>query len=213
MRIAKRFLLFAGLLLPLSGFAQWNVSAYVGKTHTLNAGLNVSQSPDASVVLKNIGFDDRSFHAPLYYGLRAGYLIKPSTGFEAELIHVKAFARLPPDLAIQQYKVSHGLNLLLGNLVLRRKVVRRVTISFRSGLGVAIAHPEVRAFGLALERYERQGLAVQFAAGADFEITKRVFWLGEYKFTTTKPRFAIGPATIENTFSTHHIVSGLGLRF
>jgi len=213
MRKASWFILFAALLEPLSADAQWNAAAYVGKTHTANADLHVEQLSGTTVVLKDIGFDDRSFRPPLYYGLRGGYLFKPTVGFEAELIHVKAFARLPPAIAIQQYNVSHGLNLLLGNLVLQRQIVRRVNLSFRTGLGVAVPHPEIRAFGETLERYEIHGLAVQLAAGANFQLARHVFWLAEYKFTTTKPRFEIGAARIENTFSTHHIVSGVGFRF
>ena len=71
----------------------------------MNADLHVAQVPATSVVLNDIGFDDRSFRPPLYYGLRGGYLLKPTVGFEAEFIHVKAFARLPPAIAIQQYNV------------------------------------------------------------------------------------------------------------
>jgi lipid A oxidase len=203
----------AGLLVPLSACAQWNASAYIGKTHTVNADLHVAQVPATSVVLNDIGFDDRSFRPPLYYGLRGGYLLKPTVGFEAEFIHVKAFARLPPAIAIQQYNVSHGLNLLLGNLVLQRQIVRRLDLCVRTGFGVAIPHPEIRAFGQTLEQYELHGVAMQLAAGVNFELTRHMFWLAEYKFTTTKPRFEIGSATIENTFSAHHIVTGLGFRF
>jgi lipid A oxidase len=213
MRTVNWFSLLAGLLIPLSACAQWNASAYIGKTHTADADLHVTHNPATSGLLKDIGFDDRSFRPPLYYGLRGGFLLKPTVGFEAELIHVKAFARLPPAIPIQQYNVSHGLNLLLGNLVLQREVVRRLDVCFRTGLGVAIPHPEIRAFGQTLEQYEVHGVAMQLAAGVNFQLTRRMFWLAEYKFTTTKPRFEIGSATIENTFSTHHIVSGIGFRF
>jgi lipid A oxidase len=213
MRTAKWLSVFAGLLVPLSACAQWNASAYIGKTHTANADLHVEQPSGTATKVNDIGFDDRSFRPPLYYGLRGGYLFNPALGLEAELIHVKAFARLPPAIPIQQYNVSHGLNLLLGNLVLQRQIARRMNLSFRAGLGFAIPHPEIRAFDQTLERYELHGLAVQFAAGANFRLTRHVFLLGEYKFTATKPRFEIGSAAIGNTFATHHIVSGVGFQF
>jgi lipid A oxidase len=213
MRTGNWFSILAALLVPLSAWAQWTASAYVGKTHTASADLHVTQVPGTAVVFKDISFDDRSFRPPLYYGLRGGYQLKPAVGFEAELIHVKAFAQLPPAIGIQQYNVSHGLNLLLGNLVLQREILRRLNLCFRTGLGVAIPHPEIRAFGQTLEQNEVHGVAMQFAAGVNFKLTRHVFWLAEYKFTTTRPRFEIGSATIKNAFSTHHIVSGLGFRF
>src|SRR5262245_2706129 len=37
-------------------------------------------------------------------------------------------------------------------------------------------------------------------------------WLVEYKFTRTRPRFELGSVTIENTFATQHLVTGLGFR-
>jgi lipid A oxidase len=222
-----------GVAAPVTAFAQWNASAYIGKTHTLKADIHVLRPSDTDIVFKNAGFDDRSFRKPLYYGLRGGYIFKGSAGVEAEFIHIKAFAqldrpvvaerdvqgviqtsaRMVPAVVIQQYNVSHGLNLLLGNFVLQREITERVDLSLRAGLGVAIPHPEIRAFGQVLERYERQGAAIQFAAGTNLAVTRHLFWLGEYKFTTTNARFQIGSATIQNAFSTHHIVSGFGVRF
>ena len=122
-------------------------------------------------------------------------------------------ATLAPSVILQQYNVSHGLNLLLGNLVLRRRLMPRLGVSFRAGLGMTIAHPEIRAFGQTLEEYQRQGVAVQLGGGVEFDLTRRLFWLGEYKFTNTNPRFEVGSATIHNSFSTHHAVTRLGLRF
>jgi hypothetical protein len=54
---------------------------------------------------------------------------------------------------------------------------------------------------------------VQFGGGVDVALTGRLFWLGEYKFTTTRPRFEAGGGFIETSFETHHFVTGIGLRF
>ena len=55
--------------------------------------------------------------------------------------------------------------------------------------------------------------ATQLAGGGDFELTRHVFWLAEYKFTATRQHFELGSTTIESTFATHHLVTGLGYRF
>jgi hypothetical protein len=221
------------LLVPVSAFAQWNAGAFLGGVHTRDAGVQVTHSPDTDVMFDSVSFADRSFNTPLYYGLRGGYRVTPIVGVEAEFIHLKAFARvnepvtasgrLPgttnitttvePAIVLQQYDVSHGLNLLFGNVVLRTDIMPRLDITLRAGLGMNIAHPEILAFGQAVSEYQVHGPAIQFAGGAEVAIVGGLFWLGEYKFTTTKPRFTVGTATIENSFSTHHLVTGLGFRF
>jgi hypothetical protein len=106
-----------------------------------------------------------------------------SVGLEGEFIHTKAFARvnepvsfsgsfsvlsnattIAPRLVLPQYGVSHGLNLVLGNFILRHELTERLAISFRSGLGTAIPYPEIRAFGATVDEYLLQGAAIQFAA-------------------------------------------------
>jgi opacity protein-like surface antigen len=125
----------------------------------------------------------------------------------------KVTGALAPAVVMQQYNVSHGLNLLLANFVLQSELTARLNLAFRTGVGVTIPHPEIRAFGQALDQYERHGVALQLAGGVQFNLTPRLYWLGEYKFTHTKPRFEPGSASIENSFATHHVVTGLGLRF
>jgi hypothetical protein len=225
--------LFLWAFLTPDVFGQLTVSAYLGKSHTPKAGVHVIRPPDTDVFFDGVSFEDRSFRRPLYYGIRSGYMVTPAAGIEAEFIHIKVFARvnepvmasgrlpatggitttLAPATVLQQYNISHGLNLLLGNFVLKRELRPRLDLSFRAGLGMAIPHPEIRAFGQALDEYQRHGAAVQFAGGAEFELTRGLFWLGEYKFTNTSPRFEIESAAVENTFATHHVVTGIGFRF
>jgi lipid A oxidase len=221
------------ILFPLAAFGQWSAAAYTGKTHTQSADVEVVRPPDIHIVFRDVGFDDRSFHKPLYYGLRAGYMLRSWADVEGEFIHIKAFARvnepvhaagtLPevsntagktaPALVVQQYSVSHGLNLLLGNLVVHHPVVRRLNVSFRAGIGLAIPHAEIRAFAQQLQQYQLHGHALQLSGGVEFQLIRRLFWLGEYKFTTTSPRFEITSGSIESSFATHHVLSGLGFRF
>jgi hypothetical protein len=225
--------LFWSALAPLCASAQWTASAYIGKAHTTDADIRIISRPSTNVIFKNVAFDDRSLDGPIYYGFRAGYMFTRSAGLEGEFIHIKAFARvnepvsfsgslpvpgnvtttMAPRVVLPQYGVSHGLNLVLGNFILRHELTERLAVNFRAGLGVAVPHPEIRAFGTTFDEYLLQGAAIQFAGGGDFELSRRAFWLAEYKFTNTKQRFELGFAKIENTFGTHHLVTGLGFRF
>ena len=221
------------LLLPLPLQAEWITSAYLGKAYTHSADIQVVHDPVTDVSFNNVEFDDRSFDGPLYYGVRAGYMFRPAIGAEGEFIHLKAYARvndpviasgvlqgvgrittpLPPSVVLAQYNVSHGLNLLIGNFVLRPALADRLDLTFRAGLGVSIPHPEIRAFDATLDEYQWHGTAVQLGSGLEFELTPRLFWLGEYKFTSTSPRFEVGGGTVQSSFTTHHFVTGVGLRF
>ena len=92
-----------------------------------------------------VRFRSRSFEPPLYYGLRGGYFLKraPSVGVEAEFIHLKVFSdpgqrvrvagqrrgatvggELPLGEVVEQYSISHGVNLLLFNAAVRRGIRR-----------------------------------------------------------------------------------------
>src|SRR5262249_33998265 len=170
--------LFLSTVVPLSASAQWTAAAYIGKTHTADADIRLISRPSTDVLFNDVGFDDRSFQGPLYYGLRAGYMLTRSTGIESEFIHIKAFARvnepvqakgsLPalgkvnmtvaPAVVLPQYGVSHGLNLVFGNFVWRHELTSRLALTVRPGLGVAVPHPEIRALGgAALEESQLHG--------------------------------------------------------
>jgi hypothetical protein len=217
MKAVCRTVAFLALVqaVPIAG--QWQAAAYVGKAVTANTTLRISPAAGAVVlVFKDFQFEDRSFQTPLYYGLRGGYMIGPRIGVEGEFIHVKVFGRvedLPPALQVQQYNVSHGLNLLLANFVFRRVLTDRFDLALRGGIGIGIPHPEIRMLGEALEKYQIRGAAFQTSGGIEFKLASRLLWLGEYKFTGTNPRFELRSSRIENRFLTHHFVTGLGIRF
>jgi lipid A oxidase len=220
-------------LFPTAIRAQWSVSGYIGQTHTRNQDVQAFRSPDTDVSFKDVEFDDRSFNTPLYYGFRASYAVSPLVRVEGEFIHNKVFGRVdepvpasgtvppignltatvPPFLVVQRYNVSHGYNLLFGNVVLQRQVIPRLSVAFRAGVGIGIPHPEMQAFGETIDEYQIQGTAVQFGGGVEVSLTRHLFWLGEYKFTSTHPRFELGGGFVETSFQTHHFVTGIGVRF
>src|SRR5215475_5435993 len=81
-------------LFPLNASAQLIGSADVGGSFTQDADIHVTRPPDIDVVFHDVGFDARSFKGPIYFGVRGGYMFKPSFGLEAEYIHIEAFAQL-----------------------------------------------------------------------------------------------------------------------
>src|SRR5918992_1585911 len=122
----------------------WVVAAYVGGARTAASPLTVSQPAlGNSLIFEGVRFQSRSFDPPLYYGFRGGYFLRrmPSLGVEAEFIHLKVYSNpqqrvrvtglrrglsvageLPLGEIVQQYSISHGVNLLLFNVAARHGV-------------------------------------------------------------------------------------------
>lgn len=220
--------------------AEWNVGAYLGGTRTQQSFLRVKQPAlGASLQFRGVEYDGGSFEPPLYYGLRSGYFFHRRFGVEAEFIHLKVFAqvqrvvevdgtlrgaaihaRVPMNTIVGRFSISHGVNLLLGNAVLRQDFWRpdgeklgRLALSARVGLGGLIPHPESEILGAAEEHYEAAGPALQVAGGAEFWLWRGLYLLGEYKYTRARPELRVAAGTAETLLHTHHAVFGLSYHF
>ena len=224
------------------GRGGWVVAAYVGGARTAASRLRVSQpSLGNDLSFEGVRFASRSFDPPLYYGFRGGYFSgrAPSLGVEAEFIHLKVysdpqqrvraagtrrgatFAReLPLGEIVQQYSISHGVNLLLFNVAARHQAGRdadspkgRLILTARAGLGPTLPHTESSVDGQRQEQYEVGRLAWQAAGGAELRLWRGAYALGEYKFTRTRQRGEIFSGTAESLLRTHHGVFGLSYHF
>jgi len=208
-------LLSAGVLAPLHVHAEWTIAAYLGASVTAAADLTLDRpAAGGPVLMRDVTFDSRSFESPPYYGYRVRWM--PFTGaqlaLEAELVHLKVYARAaalaPP---VERFSISHGLNLLLGNLVWRTPLHRRVWLAARGGAGVAVPHGESRVAGIDEEQYEISSLALQAAAGPEFAVSRHVRALVEYKLTTTAPSVAVPGGRISGRYRSQHVAAGLGV--
>ncbi len=220
----------------------WVIAAYLGGARTASSDLTILQPPVGNnLTFQNIDFSSRSFDPPLYYGFRGGYFFDrmPFLGLEAEFIHLKVFSdpsqqvratgrhrnvaidrQLPLGEIVQQYSISHGVNLLLFNVAARHQMKRtaaapqgRLILSMRGGLGPTLPHTESRIEGKSQEQYEFGRLNWQVATGAEFQVWKRVYAFGEYKFTRTRQRGKISSGTAESLLQTHHGIFGLSYHF
>lgn len=220
----------------------WVVAAFIGGAHTASSALKITQPTlGNNLTFNDIDFAGRSFDPPLYYGFRGGYFIPrtPSIGVEAEFIHLKVFSdpqqqvqvnglrsgapinrEQPLGQIVQQYSISHGVNLLLFNLAARYGVNRsdahpagRIILTGRAGVGPTIPHTESNVDGQRQEQYQRGRVAWQMGGGAEVKLWGGLYWLGEYKFTRTRQRGKIFAGEAESLLRTHHGVFGLSYHF
>jgi hypothetical protein len=208
--------LTASLAACLPARADWTLAAYLGSAWTRPATLTVARgSPAVATELTGVEFASRSFESPPYYGYRFGWFNgRSGIGAEGELIHLKVYAR-PETLGaeVRRFSISHGLNVLLANAVLRRPLPssHRVSATLRLGAGVTVPHPESDIGGLTQEQYELGSLALQAAIGTELRVARRAHVLAEYKLTTAAPAVSVAGGTIEARYLSQHLAAGLGV--
>jgi hypothetical protein len=218
-------------------FAELVFAVYLGGAHTQAAPLLVDQPTlETSLTFADVSYRGNSFTPPLYYGYRLSLFpqARSQFGIEGEFIHLKAYARTdhltqtrgklrkepvnqPMRMSniVQQFSISHGLNLVLVNVVARRTIdagggnAPRVQLLGRAGAGPTLLHPESTVEGVFHEGYQRGSFALQTAVGLELRMTRQLAVLAEYKFTRTAERVTVDHGTARGTFATHHGVVGI----
>jgi opacity protein-like surface antigen len=220
--------------------AEAYLAGYIGGARTKAATVVLEQS-DSVVRLnfENVPFSGKAFQSPIYYGYRAGYYFTRNFGIEGEFIHLKIYADLDQPVEIRgtlrgndvreqapmsryadQFEVSHGLNMVVVNAVLRRSLVgsrepAKATIALvaRAGAGPTIPRPEVIVFGAAGGAYEAGPVAFQAAAGVTLRLWRGLAVLTEYKYTFTPTAFTIPNGRASLDVHSHHVVTGFAVHF
>ena len=158
---------------------------------------------------------------------------------EAEHVHAKVFAEtgdivrvrgtlrgVPIDfsqkvsLIVEDLSMSHGLNFIFGNFVIRREFGaelgagrRRATAAVRVGAGPTVPHAESTIGGVSREQYEYGGIGAQVGGGIEFAVWRGLHVLGEYKFTGTEARISVDGGEAVIPARSHHVVAGVAVRF
>jgi hypothetical protein len=203
---------------PRPASAAWSFMAFLGGSHTAPATLTLDQPATAiHVVFSRVPLDSRSLSSPPYYGYRLAWFPARggAAGIEAELIHLKVFARTATmEPLVDRFSISHGLNLLVANFVWRQPGdARRLRLVARAGAGVAIPHAESRVGGVDQEQYEFSSAAFQAAAGPEFRLAEHARAFVEYKLTTTAPSVGVAGGTIHGRYTSQHVATGLGVEW
>ena len=233
---------FALLLCPTVVEAQWYVAGYLGTNRTLAAPVTIEQpARNTSLTFSDVTFEARPFKSPQYYGVRVGHLFgeRQRFGVEFEWLHPKAYAdtsqvvhvtgRLAGvnidtmarmDTIVQRYAMSHGMNFVLINAVLRVPLTEtgtgfasRVAITARAGAGPMVPHAENTVHGESREQYETGGIGYQVAGGVDVRLVGRLSAMADYKFGHGAPEVMIVDGTGRTTANVHQLAFGLALGF
>jgi len=223
-----------GLASPAS--AEWTLGVILGGARTQATSLTLTQPSQATdVTLSPVHYRSESFEPPFYYAYRVGgFPRSESFGIEGEFIHLKVTADTsrttraegivagqavsgprPLSSVVERLSISHGVNLLLVNAVIRRvagaatPADARWILTGRFGAGASVPHPESTIAGRSLERYEWGSFSLQAAGGIELRIAKRIALTGEYKLTRTVQDVTIADGSARTPLTTHHLAGGV----
>jgi hypothetical protein len=216
-------------------WAEWTAGAFLGGARTQESSIRLIRTAEATdVTLSPVRYRSESFDPPIYYGYRLGFFPRAGwLGVEAEFIHLKVTAETsrsatmggtvrgarvdgtqPLTAVLERFSISHGVNLVFVNAVVRR-VARtsdtppRWFLAGRVGAGPSVPHPESTIGGASFEGYEWGSWGVQAAGGAELRVVKRVYVTAEYKLTRTVQDVAVVGGAARTPLTTHHLVAGL----
>lgn len=236
-RVVLAFACAVGAAAPAS--AEWTLTAFLGGARTLDTSLLlVRPAANTSVTVSPVHYDSASFDAPVYYGYRVGFFpVSHWLGIEGELVHLKVTADTtrpthadgiirgeavtefrPLSTVIERFSISHGVNLLLVNAVVRcvghsqSSAVRpRWLLLGRFGAGASLPHPESTVDGVGFERYEWGAFSVQGAGAIELRVAGPMYVTAEYKFTRSVQDVTIAGGSARTPLRTHHLVGGVVL--
>ena len=224
------------LAVPRSASAEWYLAAYLGGNHTIDSTVSIRvPTENLSVDFHNVNIAAQPNYPRRYYGWWIGRMFGSlkHLGLEFEHIHMKALAdttqsydvtvgagsMLPPGGAqpmsniVSEYQMTHGLNLLFVNLVMRRPLggSDRIALTLRGGTGPMIPHAESTVLGKVKHDYDYAGFGAQVAAGLQIQLPYRLSIVTEYKFTYARPKIDLDEGTGWMPAYTYHFVAGMAV--
>lgn len=222
-----------------SATAEMFVSGYLGAASTYDSDVELNRPGGTSLTFSDVSWDDDSFSAPPYYGLRIGYWFKnhPNWATAIDFTHAKMYAELDNTVSVsgtrsgvpvagqerlgdtfEVLEFSDGHNLLTLNGMYRwlnmgtpgQGFLYRLQPYVLAGLGIAIPHVEVTVEGDRTFEYQATGLAVQAGGGLDVDITRWLSVFAEYRLSYAEINADLeGGGTFKTEPWTHHITFGV----
>lgn len=176
--------------------------------------------------------------APLYYGARLGRMWRSGRlGLEFEFLHVKAIGRTDRqvrvtgldagqpvdatfrmDTIVQRHSMTHGLNTLFTNIVVRQPIgdasrgPGAASLVVRAGAGPVVVGVDSVIDFVSVQDYQLAGLGLHAAAGLDIRLRGRLSAIIEYKLTRANQSIDVLGGTARTTTITHHLAAGFGFR-
>lgn len=228
------------VLLPAAARAQLTLTLRQGKAWVESSDLRLQRPDGTDVTLHDLTWEDRSYRAPIYYGLGVTWWLPrhPEWGLGLDFTHAKAIldtdgstfadgtlagapvaASVPVRSVVPALQFSHGLNLLTAGGYRRWWAAPRgdrapgVSFYLGVGAGVVVPHVEAQVGGIRTDEYQLAGPAARGVAGLDVPFDEHVSLVGEAILSWADVSADLtGGGSIETTFVLPQLALGIALR-
>lgn len=188
--------------------AQTTLTVFMGSSAHAPLAVVFDLKDQDNVYINKPQWETKPFYEAPYYSIRVGH-----GRWDVELIHDKMYLMNPED-PIEHFEVSHGYNLLLLN-----RAHGDGPITWRTGLGIVVAHPESTVAGKKLgygyelmNGFHISGPAGQVSVAYTRDLVGPFFFAAEAKGTVAWARVPVynGWATVPHAAA--HLLAGIGVR-
>ena len=177
------------------------VSIYGGLQSSPHSRITGKHSTSGAQYSELVGWEGKSFDAPIYYGIRTTFWRSDKLSYGAEFTHTKAYA---PNKALQsagfdRLEFTDGHNIITLNINKRWELGEFNSYSL-VGLGIAIPHVDaLPTGGLHTFEYQYSGPAVRGAVGLSRKLNDKFSIFTEYQFTASDNKVSLSNGGSLNT--------------
>ena len=195
--------LFLSIFLPAQNINAQSIeiSVYGGVQSSPHSRITGKHSTSGAQYSDLVGWEGKSFDAPIYYGIRTTFWRNDKLGYGAEFTHTKAYA---PSNALQnagfdRLEFTDGHNIITFNINRRWELGEFKTYSL-VGLGIAMPHVDaLPSGGLHTFEYQYTGPAVRAAVGLLRNLNEDFSIFTEYQFTASDNKVSLRNGGTLNT--------------
>ena len=210
--------LFLSIFLPAQNVNAQSIeiSVYGGVQSSPHSRITGKHSTSGAQYSELVGWEGKSFDAPIYYGIRTTFWRNDKFGYGAEFTHTKAYA---PSNALQnagfdRLEFTDGHNIITFNMNRRWELGEFKTYSL---VVVGIAMPHVDALpsgGLHTFEYQYTGPSVRVAVGLSRNLNEDFSIFTEYQFTASDNKVSLrNGGTLNTKLLTNAVNLGVSYNF
>ena len=192
------------------------IGVYGGVQSSPHSRITGKHSTAGAQYSELVGWEGKSFDAPIYYGIRATFWHSNKLSYGAEFTHTKAYA---PDSALQSTGFDR-LEFTDGHNIITININRRWNLgNFNSysliGLGIALPHVDaLPSGGLRTFEYQYTGPAFRAAVGLSKKLNENFSIFTEYQFTASDNKVSLrNGGTLNTKLLTNAINVGISYKF
>ena len=192
------------------------IGVYGGIQSSPHSRITGKHSTSGAQYSELVGWEGKSFDAPIYYGIRTTFWRNDKLGYGAEFTHAKAYA---PSNALQnagfdRLEFTDGHNIITFNINRRWELGDFKTYSL-VGLGIAMPHVDaLPSGGLHTFEYQYTGPAVRAAVGLSRKLSEDFSIFTEYQFTASDNKVSLrNGGTLNTKLLTNAVNLGVSYNF